>query len=261
VRREVEAVNRSTPVEESKLLEEILAKGNLPEHVAVIMDGNGRWAGKRGLPRVEGHRVGVERVRELVETAGELGIKVLTLYTFSTENWRRPLDEVSTLMAFLTETLKREEEELDRNNVQLRAMGRMELLPGSVRRELDKAIRRLSSNTGLILNLALSYSGRAEIVDAVRALVTISAGELDPTDVTQDSLSRHLYTADLPDPDLLIRTSGEMRLSNFMLWQLAYSEIWVTEVLWPDFRRVDFLKAIQGYQSRDRRFGGVTSER
>ena len=251
-----------TPDPGPRLVKDILAAGNLPVHVAVIMDGNGRWAGKRGLPRVEGHRKGVERVREVVETAAELGVKVLSLYTFSTENWRRPVEEISMLMAFLTETLKREEDDLYRNNIQLRAMGRLELLPESVRAELNRTVTRLASNTGLVLNLALSYSGRAELVDAVRKLLAeaIRSG-FDEAKIDQDSLSKHLYTADLPDPDLLIRTSGEMRLSNFMLWQLAYSEIWVTDVLWPDFGRVDFLEAVRAYQARDRRFGGVTSER
>jgi len=255
-------LSTSTPDPGPELVKDILDAGNLPVHVAVIMDGNGRWAGKRGLPRVEGHRKGVERVREVVETATELGIQVLSLYTFSTENWRRPVEEISMLMAFLTETLKREEDDLYRNNIQLRAMGRLELLPESVQAELNRTMTRLASNTGLVLNLALSYSGRAELVDAVRKLLAeaIRSG-IDEAKIDQDSLSKHLYTADLPDPDLLIRTSGEMRLSNFMLWQLAYSEIWVTDVLWPDFGRVDFLEAVQAYQARDRRFGGVTSER
>ncbi len=255
-------MSASTPDPGAKQIQEIQARGNLPVHVAVIMDGNGRWAGKRGLPRVEGHRRGVERVREVVETAAELGVKVMTLYTFSTENWRRPIDEISTLMTFLTETLRREEDDLDRNNIQFRAIGRLELLPESVRTELDHAVTRLASNNGMILNLALSYSGRAELVDAVRGLLTeVLRSSLDVTQINQDSLSKHLYTADLPDPDLLIRTSGEMRVRNFMLWQLAYSEIWVTDVLWPDFGRIHFLEAIQAYQARDRRFGGVTSER
>jgi undecaprenyl diphosphate synthase len=243
-------------------MEQVLARENIPVHVAVIMDGNGRWANKRGLPRVEGHRAGVERVREVVETAGDLGVKVLTLYTFSTENWRRPIEEISTLMAFLTETLKREGDELDRNNVRLQAIGRLDLLPESVQEELHRAIERLADNTGLVLNLALSYSGRAEMVDAVRRLVTkaLESG-LEPDGIHEETLSENLYTAGLPDPDLLIRTSGEMRLSNFMLWQLAYSEILVTDVLWPDFGRLDFLRAVRDYQSRDRRFGGVTSDR
>ncbi|MCK4547047.1 MAG: isoprenyl transferase [Candidatus Eisenbacteria sp.] len=244
------------------MLRKILATGSVPVHVAMIMDGNGRWAGKRCLPRVEGHRAGVERVREVVETAGDLGVKILTLYTFSTENWCRPIEEISMLMTFLAEVLQREIDDLDRNNVRLRAMGRLELLPVSVQEELDRAGRRLADNTGLILNLALSYSGRAELVDAVRKLVSSTSGlPLDPLDITEETLSEHLYTADLADPDLLIRTSGEMRISNFMLWQLAYSEIWVTDVLWPDFRRMDFLRAVRDYQARNRRFGGVTSDR
>ncbi len=255
-------MGRQTTEEESGLLRKILATGSVPVHVAMIMDGNGRWAGKRCLPRVEGHRAGVERVREVVETAGDLGVKILTLYTFSTENWCRPIEEISMLMTFLAEVLQREIDDLDRNNVRLRAMGRLELLPVSVQEELDRAGRRLADNTGLILNLALSYSGRAELVDAVRKLVSSTSGlPLDPLDITEETLSEHLYTADLADPDLLIRTSGEMRISNFMLWQLAYSEIWVTDVLWPDFRRMDFLRAVRDYQARNRRFGGVTSDR
>jgi len=247
---------------EDQLMEEIRAKGRLPAHVAIIMDGNGRWAEKRGLPRIEGHRAGVEAVREVVRMAGELGIRILTLYTFSTENWRRPIEEISTLMAFLAETLQREGDELDRNDVCLKAIGRLGLLPESVRAELDQTIAKLAGNRGLILNLALSYSGRTELVDAAQRLVVeaIQTG-MDPSGIDEDTLRRHLYTADLPDPDLLIRTSGEMRISNFMLWQLAYSEIWVTEVLWPDFRQVHFLQAIRDYQSRERRFGGVTTER
>jgi undecaprenyl diphosphate synthase len=255
-------VGESKADRESRLLEEIRVHGNLPAHVAVIMDGNGRWARRRGFPRVEGHRRGVERVRDAVRAAGDLGLKVLTLYTFSTENWLRPADEISTLMRFLGDTLRREADELDRNNVRLSAMGRLEQLPPAVREELERTIARLSGNTGLILNLALSYSGRAELVDAARSFAAdVVRSGLDPSALDEARFSRYLYAADLPDPDLLIRTSGEMRLSNFMLWQLAYSEIWVTDVLWPDFGRLKFLEAIRDYQSRDRRFGRVTSER
>jgi undecaprenyl diphosphate synthase len=224
----------------------------LPRHVAVIMDGNGRWAKKRGLPRLMGHRAGTESVRSIIRTAGEVGVEALTLYAFSTENWRRSASEVQGLMRLLVHTLRKEARDLDAKNVRLRALGRIDGLPAEVRRELDRTIDFLSDNQGLLLNLALNYGGRQEIVDAARAVV--EAGE----NITEDSLSRHLYTAGIPDPDLLIRTSGEMRLSNFLLWQSAYSEIYVTPVLWPDFRREQFIDALLEYQHRERRFGNAS---
>lgn len=247
--------------QEEQLKESILSAGNLPVHVAIIMDGNGRWAKQRGLPRVEGHREGINSVREVVRVAGEIGIKYLTLYTFSTENWRRPKREVSALMSLLLETVRAEVEELNRNNVRLMTIGRLDDLPYLPRQGMLQAMRRLQNNTGLTLNLALSYSSRREITDAVRAIVEKAVqGKLGPEDVNEELISAHLYTADIPDPDLLIRTSGELRVSNFLLWQLAYTEIYVTDIFWPDFRRLEFLKAIRCYQQRERRFGKVSEQ-
>jgi undecaprenyl diphosphate synthase len=228
----------------------------LPRHVAVIMDGNGRWATSRSLPRVEGHRAGVAAVRETVETAARLGLEVLTLYAFSVENWRRPRYEVWTLMNLLKEYLRREREELAENDIQLRILGRVEEMDASVRREIDRALEATAHCRGMTLNVALNYSGRCEIVDACRRIVADWArGE--HVEIDERTLGRYLYTADQPDPDLVIRTSGEMRLSNFLLWQIAYAEIWVTSTLWPDFRRRDLFEAILAYQARDRRYGAV----
>jgi len=246
----------------SKRTEAILARGNLPRHVAIIMDGNGRWATRQGLPRIAGHHAGRRAVREAVEGCSDLGVKYLTLYTFSVENWNRPGHEVTALMAFLRQVLREERKELGRKNVRLGAWGRLDQLPAAVRKELDCSIAALSGNTGLRLYLALSYGGRAEIVDAVRRIAAeVAAGKMSPADVDEESFSRYLYTAGAPFPDLLIRTSGEMRLSNFLLWQLAYSEIYVTDVLWPDFRRHHLEEAIIAYQGRDRRFGRVDPAR
>jgi len=234
--------------------EQIRARGNLPRHVAIIMDGNGRWAKARGVPRLMGHRAGRESVREAVKGCVALGVEVLTLYTFSTENWKRPPGEVKALMAILRQTLRSERRELRENNVRLRIIGRPSDLPPVVVAAIEETQEYLSGCDGLLLNLALSYSGRAEIVDAVRRLIAdrLPAGTLD-----EDSFGRYLYTAGLPDPDLLIRTSGEMRLSNFMLWQLAYTELWITDTLWPDFRRRHLFQAVAEFQGRERRFGRV----
>ena len=246
---------------ELKQTEEKLKKsGPVPSHVAIIMDGNGRWAKKRKLPRVAGHRAGIRGVREAVKGCGALGVDYLTLYTFSTENWSRPKTEVSALMRFLRGTLKRERDELDRNNVRLSAIGRIKDLPAPVREELSRSIDCLSGNTGLNLILALSYSGRSEILDAVRHIAReVDAGELKPGRISESVLRSRLYRGDVPDPDLLIRTSGELRISNFLLWQIAYSELWITDTLWPDFRRRHLYEAIGDYQARERRFGGVTA--
>jgi undecaprenyl diphosphate synthase len=231
---------------------------NLPRHVAVIMDGNGRWARERGLPRVEGHRRGAESVREIVRVSGELGIDYLTLYAFSIENWNRPKTEVSALMRLLEFYLKQEISELNKNNVRLTAIGRLNELPARAQRQLEKSIEVLKKNTGLTLVLALSYGGRAEIVDAVRSICREVAGErIEVTDIDEKVISQHLYTRAIPDPDLLIRTSGEMRVSNFLLWQISYAEIYVTETPWPDFRRAEYLKALEDYGGRSRRFGRV----
>lgn len=234
------------------------AAGNLPEHIAIIMDGNGRWARKRGLPRIQGHRAGRKAVREAVEGCIELGVRVLTLYTFSVENWRRPVREVSALMGFLRQTLKEEREELKKNDVRLGVIGRVNDLPGSVQTALKESIDYLEHGRVLLLNLALSYGGRAEIVDAVRKILSdAEASRIKPEEVNEKSFQKYLYTSGLPDPDLLIRTSGEMRVSNFLLWQLAYSEMWVTEILWPDFRKKHLFEAVSEYQKRQRRFGRI----
>jgi undecaprenyl diphosphate synthase len=240
----------------------IIRKGNLPDHIAIIMDGNGRWARRRGLPRVAGHRAGIKAVREAVKGCGSLGISYLTLYTFSVENWNRPAREVNALMRFLRDTLRKEAEELNRSNVRLRVIGRIEDLPEAVRHELSRAIAYLDENTGLTLVLALSYAGRTEIVDAVRQIGrSIEDGNLSSRDIDIDLIGSSLYTWDMPDPDLLIRTSGEMRVSNFLLWQIAYSELWITETLWPDFTRKQLYEAITDYQERERRFGRISLRR
>jgi undecaprenyl diphosphate synthase len=234
--------------------EQLKTKGNLPRHVAIIMDGNGRWARARGVPRLMGHRAGRESVREAVRGCVALGVEVLTLYTFSTENWNRPRSEVKALMGILRQTLRSERRELRENNVRLRIIGRDADLPREVMAAIAETQDYLAGCDGLLLNLALSYSGRAEIVDAVRRLI---ADRATAAPVDEASFARYLYTAGLPDPDLLIRTSGEMRLSNFLLWQLAYTELWITDTLWPDFRRRHLYQAIADFQGRERRFGRV----
>jgi undecaprenyl diphosphate synthase len=243
------------PAEPDRALAEAIDPSRLPAHIAIIMDGNGRWAKKRRLPRVAGHRAGVTAVRATVETCAQLGLNALTLYAFSAENWKRPRLEVDTLWGLLKIYLLSELPLMMRHDIRFTAMGRLEALPSSVRGELDGVIRKTSANRGLQLNLAINYSGRAEIVDAVRALVE----EARKGEVTIDeaALSAHLYTAGMPDPDLLIRTSGEMRVSNFLLWQIAYAELYVTQTLWPDFSRTELLEAILEYQKRDRRYGGL----
>jgi len=227
----------------------------LPRHVAIIMDGNGRWAGERHLPRVEGHRAGVDAVRDVVETSARLGLDVLTLYAFSVENWKRPAAEVSTLMMLLKRYLALELATLLRNNIRFNVIGRSEALSPDVRTELLDAERKTAKNTGMLFNIALNYGGRSEIVDAAKR--AIDAG-IKPEALDEDKFASFLYTAGQPDPDLLIRTSGEMRVSNFLLWQIAYAEIWVTDTLWPDFRQRHLLEAILAYQKRDRRYGGIT---
>jgi undecaprenyl diphosphate synthase len=226
----------------------------LPAHIAIIMDGNGRWAAQRHLPRVEGHRAGIDSVRDVVETSARLGIDVLTLYAFSVENWKRPRAEVNTLMALLKRYIRLELDTLLRNNIRFQVIGRSEELAPDVLHELEAGIARTAKNTGMLFNIALNYGGRAEIVDAARRAIAagVSVDALD-----EQRFSSFLYTAGQPDPDLLIRTSGEMRISNFLLWQIAYAEIWVTETLWPDFRRRDLLEAVVAYQKRERRYGGI----
>jgi undecaprenyl diphosphate synthase len=228
----------------------------LPRHVAVIMDGNGRWATERGQPRVRGHEAGAETVRTIVRACGKLGIEALTLYSFSTENWGRPGDEVDALMALLARFLVDEREELMGNSVRLQAIGELDRLPDVVRQLLQEATRLTAGNDGLLLTLALSYGSRAEITDAVRQIAReVASGELDPNAIEQADITNRLYTKGMPDPDLLIRTSGEMRLSNFLLWQLAYAELYVTDVYWPDFREPHLDAALAAYGARQRRFG------
>jgi len=226
----------------------------LPAHVAIIMDGNGRWAAQRHLPRVEGHRAGIDSVRDVVETSARIGIDVLTLYAFSIENWKRPRAEVSTLMMLLKRYIRLELDTLLKNNIKFRVIGRPEDLAPDVQHELEIGIRATAANSGMLFNIALNYGGRAEIVDAARRAI---AEGVPADDLDERRFSELLYTAGQPDPDLLIRTSGEMRISNFLLWQIAYAEIWVTETLWPDFRRRDLLDAVVAYQKRDRRYGGI----
>jgi undecaprenyl diphosphate synthase len=237
-------------------IERLKNSKNLPRHVAIIMDGNGRWAKKRHLPRLQGHRVGRESVRTVVRTSAKIGIPYLTLYTFSLENWRRSKDEVGGLMVLLEEVLRAEYKELEENGVQLRAIGRLDMLPANTMRALDETMEKLAKNKRLVLTLALSYGGRAEIVDAAKKIVEkVQKGELDAAGIDEEVFRRALYQPDVPDPDLLIRTSGESRVSNFLLWQIAYAEILVTEVLWPDFREAELIDSIDAYQKRERRFG------
>ncbi len=254
--RDLDAIARpGTPARE--LLEQI-DPARLPRHVAIIMDGNGRWARARNLPRVEGHRAGIRAVRETVETAARLELEAVTLYAFSTENWKRPRSEVLTLMNLLKEYLRRERENIVRHNLRFVPIGHVEELDPSVQRELDRAVAACRGCTGTLFQIALNYSGRQELTDVVREAARAARdGELEPETVDQGWVDAHLYTAGAPDPDLLIRTSGEQRISNFLLWQLAYTEIYFTPVLWPDFDRTELLRAILDYQRRERRFGGL----
>jgi len=243
---------------EEGLKEKILQKGNIPKHIAIIMDGNGRWAQKRGLPRSAGHEAGVKTVKRIVEAAGEIKVSILTLFTFSTENWERPKSEVAAIMKLLYDATRQEMKELEEKNVRLITTGRIDQLSFQRRNILKKAISRTKHNTGLVLNLALNYSGRMEIIDAVKKLAAdVKSNKIRPNQIDENLFHDYLYTDGLPDPDLLIRTSGEMRLSNFLLWQSAYTELYVTEVLWPDFSEKDFYLAIWDYQNRERRFGKV----
>jgi undecaprenyl diphosphate synthase len=248
-----------TPGEPDWALAKELDPSRLPEHIAIIMDGNGRWANRRSLPRVAGHKAGISPVRGTVENCARLGIKVLTLYAFSVENWKRPRAEVETLWRLLRFYLRRELPELMKNDIRLEAIGRLEALPAAVRSELEAAVEATSLNRGLLVNLAINYGGRAELADAVNAILDRArrSGNLSELRIDEEMISANLYTSKAPDPDLLIRTSGEMRISNFLLWQIAYSELYITETLWPDFARADLLKAILEFQKRDRRFGGL----
>jgi undecaprenyl diphosphate synthase len=243
---------------EQEIQDAVRAGAAIPRHVAIIMDGNGRWAKSRRLPRLAGHRAGVRPVRETVRACDALGVEVLTLYAFSVENWNRPPAEINGLMQALKDTLRREQAELDENGVRLHTIGRAEDLPWDVRRQIERTTRALAHNDGMILNLALSYGGRPEIVEAARAAgAEIQAGRLRPEDLDEAAFAGFLSTRGMPDPDLLIRTSGEMRVSNFLLWQIAYAEIWVTQTPWPEFGREHLYLAIRDFQRRERRFGRV----
>jgi undecaprenyl diphosphate synthase len=244
--------------EESHLLEK-LDFARLPRHIAIIMDGNGRWAQKRHLPRVAGHRSGTKSARIAIETCARLHIEALTLYAFSVENWRRPKTEIEFLMQLLREYIRKEMPLLQRNNIRLRFLGRADELPEAVQKDTREATEATGKNNGMVLSIALNYGGRAEIVDAMNSILTARNGHQPPQPITEEDLARHLYTADLPDPDLLIRTSGEMRVSNFLLWQIAYAEIFVTETLWPDFNRARLLESLLDYQKRERRYGALNS--
>jgi undecaprenyl diphosphate synthase len=242
---------------ERKLFEQI-DLSRLPRHIAVIMDGNGRWAKRRGLPRVEGHRAGIGAVREAVETAARLDVPVLTLYAFSVENWKRPKTEIDVLMKLLKQYLRLELSTLMKNDIRFRVLGRMPDLPRDVVEELELGMERTRANRGLLFNIALNYGGRAEIVDACQAIAD-AASRGEKVQVDEQLVADHLYTAGIPDPDLLIRTSGELRISNFLLWQIAYAEIWVTDRLWPDFQKRDLFEAIIDFQKRERRYGGIAA--
>ncbi|MBF89792.1 MAG: isoprenyl transferase [Candidatus Marinimicrobia bacterium] len=244
---------------EDQIKQDIKKGGNIPNHIAIIMDGNGRWAKNKGLPRIAGHKEGINSVREITRVCGELDVNFLTLYTFSKENWLRPRVEVSALMNLLVDTIRHEINELMQNNVRLRVIGKMEELPEKPRVEMEEGIRRTASNSGLTLILALNYSGRVEILEAVSKLIALKNGN-EKINLTQEFFEKQLYTNGIPDPDLVVRTSGESRLSNFLLWQIAYSEIVITSTLWPAFRRIDLYKAILEYQSRERRYGKISRQ-
>ncbi len=255
-----ELLQALTPGERDWQIATRLDPKRIPAHIAIIMDGNGRWARQRNYPRILGHKAGVDPVRMVAETGAQLGLEALTLYAFSVENWKRPRHEVEGLWRLLRFYLRRELPNLMRNDIQLVAVGRLESLPGPVQDELQAVMDKTALNRGMRLNLAINYGGRTELVDAMNALLDNARleGNLDSLEITEEAIATHLYTAGLKDPDLLIRTSGEMRISNFLLWQIAYAELYVTETLWPDFTRTELLEAISNYQNRERRFGGLT---
>jgi undecaprenyl diphosphate synthase len=245
--------------EEAQLLQK-LDLTRLPRHVAVIMDGNGRWAQKRHLPRIAGHRAGTQSARTTIETCARLKIEALTLYAFSVENWRRPKTEIDFLMQLLREYLRREMPLIQKHEIRMRFLGRIDELAPAVQNDVHEAMEKTAGNKGMVLCVALNYGGRAEIVDAMNSILAARNGSAASSQITEEQLSRHLYTEGLPDPDLLIRTSGEMRVSNFLLWQIAYAEIFVTETLWPDFNRARLLEALVEFQKRERRYGGIREE-
>lgn len=241
-------------------IDAVKERGEIPEHIAIIMDGNGRWAKKKGLPRVAGHQRGIETVREIVEACVNLGVKYLTLYTFSTENWKRPKNEVSTLMRLIVKSLRDETDQLHANNIRLTTIGNLDSLPEAVKGELHDAFEKTKDNKRMVLNLALSYSGRWDITEAVKKIAEDSKNGLDTNSITEETIGKYLSTNNMPDPDLMIRSGGEFRVSNFLLWQIAYSEIFVTETLWPKFDSSTLLEAIRDYQKRERRYGLVSEQ-
>lgn len=246
---------------DEQIKELVKKSGEIPNHIAIIMDGNGRWAKKRGLPRVAGHKRGVDTVKEIVEACAEIGVKFLTLYTFSTENWKRPKDEVSTLMRLLLNSLRDRVNELNDNDIRLTTIGNINALPVAVRKQLEFDIERTKNNKKMVLNLALSYSGRWELLEAIKQITDFAVqGKIKSEDIDEKIVSSFLTTKDIPDPDLVIRTSGEFRVSNFLLWQIAYSEFIITETLWPDFSKFDLYDAIKIFQKRERRFGKVSEQ-
>ncbi len=253
--------NTKQTVEDAELQKHIAERGSIPRHIAVIMDGNGRWAKSRGNIRLWGHKAGVDSVRDITEACAQLGVEYLTLYAFSTENWGRPAEEVSGLMQLLVQSLRNETRKLNENDIKLTTIGQIERFPDACRKELREAIELTKHNQRMNLCLALSYSGRWDITQAVQKLAhQVKEGHLQPEDINDDLITSELVTADIPDPDLIIRTSGEFRISNFLLWQLAYSELYITQTFWPDFRRKELYDAIQSYQNRERRFGKTSEQ-
>jgi len=254
-------LNKKSSASDEQIKEALKNSGAIPTHIAIIMDGNGRWAKKRGLPRVAGHKRGVDTVKEIVEACAEVGVKYLTLYTFSTENWKRPKNEVSTLMRLLLRSLRDRVNELYDNDIRLTTIGNTESLPEEVQKQLYSGIERTKNNKKMVLNLALSYSGRWELLEAIKKIVDeANNGKISPEDINDNLVSSFLTTKGIPDPDLVIRTSGEFRVSNFLLWQIAYSEFIITETLWPDFSKYDLYDAIKVFQNRERRFGKVSEQ-
>lgn len=254
-------MSKKKSASDEKLQQELKKSGEIPKHIAIIMDGNGRWAKKRGLPRVAGHKRGVDTVKDIVEACAEIGVKYLTLYTFSTENWKRPKDEVSTLMRLLLNSLKDRVDELCENDIKLTTIGDTDALPYEVQKQLKADIERTKNNKKMVLNLALSYSGRWEILEAVKKISrAVEKGDIKADEINEQLFSKFLTTKDLPDPDLVIRTSGEFRVSNFLLWQIAYSEFVITDIYWPDFNRHHLYESIRAFQKRERRFGKVSEQ-
>jgi undecaprenyl diphosphate synthase len=254
-------LSKKKSASDEKLQQELKKSGEIPKHIAIIMDGNGRWAKKRGLPRVAGHKRGVDTVKDIVEACAEIGVKYLTLYTFSTENWKRPKDEVSTLMRLLLNSLKDRVDELCENDIKLTTIGDTDALPYEVQKQLKADIERTKNNKKMVLNLALSYSGRWEILETVKKISrAVEKGDIKADEINEQLFSKFLTTKDLPDPDLVIRTSGEFRVSNFLLWQIAYSEFVITEIYWPDFNRHHLYESIRAFQKRERRFGKVSEQ-